>query len=353
MDEKSCQTDDRKSRMKKLWIKNTAEDKIAMLQQAESVHTGINQSAIEKDWWVTVTLFALSKCSCVPYLTFKGGTSLSKGFNLIDRFSEDIDLAIHHSFFGVESTTKSQKEKLRKASRAYVQNTLSKQLDDALREMGVTGYRIENVTYIQTQDGTSKLIDSDKDPTVIHLLYDSVVQDVITYIPPRVKIEVSCLSMDEPTEERNIHSLISEVFSEEDEIGIGFRTVLPTRTFLEKIFLLAEEFQKDNPRCLRMSRHLYDLERLMDSTYGLEALRNRQLYDTIVEHRRTYYALKYVDYNQHAPRFIKIIPPQSVIQDWAEDYANMQEHFIYGGSLPFKRLIERIEELQARIRKME
>ena len=53
-----------------------------------------------------------------------------------------------------------------------------------------------------------------------------------------------------------------------------------------------------------MSRHLYDLERLMDSTYGLEALRNRQLYDTIVEHRRTYYALKYVDYNQHAPRFI-------------------------------------------------
>lgn len=272
---------------------------------------------------------------------------------MIDRFSEDIDLAIHHSFFGVESTTKSQKEKLRKASRAYVQNTLSKQLDDALREMGVTGYRIENVTYIQTQDGTSKLIDSDKDPTVIHLLYDSVVQDVITYIPPRVKIEVSCLSMDEPTEERNIHSLISEVFSEEDEIGIGFRTVLPTRTFLEKIFLLAEEFQKDNPRCLRMSRHLYDLERLMDSTYGLEALRNRQLYDTIVEHRRTYYALKYVDYNQHAPRFIKIIPPQSVIQDWAEDYANMQEHFIYGGSLPFKRLIERIEELQARIRKME
>ncbi|WP_302778067.1 nucleotidyl transferase AbiEii/AbiGii toxin family protein [Porphyromonas uenonis] len=191
--------------MKKLWIKNTAEDKIAMLQQAESVHTGINQSAIEKDWWVTVTLFALSKCSCVPYLTFKGGTSLSKGFNLIDRFSEDIDLAIHHSFFGVESTTKSQKEKLRKASRAYVHNTLS----------------------------------------------------------------------------------------------------------------------------------------------------NRQLYDTIVKHRRTYYALKYVDYNQYAPRFIKIIPPQSVIQDWAEDYANMQEHFIYGGSLPFKRLIERIEELQARIRKME
>lgn len=71
-----------------------------------------------------------------------------------------------------------------------------------------------------------------------------MVQDIITYIPPRVKIEVSCLSMDESTEERNIHSLISEVFSEEDEIGIGFQTVLPTRTFLEKIFLLQSSFKR-------------------------------------------------------------------------------------------------------------
>ena len=326
--------------MRKLWINNTAEDRIAMLQQAESVHTGINQSAIEKDWWVTVTLCALSQCSCALFLTFKGGTSLSKGFDLIERFSEDIDLAVHHSFFEVESTTKSQKEKLRKASRAYIHNTLSKQLDDELKTMGVTGYRIENVTHIQTKDGTSKLIDSDKDPTVIHLLYDSAVQDSITYIPPRVKIEVSCLSMDEPTEVRNITSLISEAFPEEDEIGTDFRTVLPTRTFLEKIFLLAEEFQKDNPRYLRMSRHLYDLERLMDSSYGLEALGNRQLYEAIVKHRQTYYALKYVDYNLHAPGLIKIVPPTSVIHDWAEDYANMQEHFIYGDSLPFEQLVK-------------
>lgn len=339
--------------MKKLWIKHTAEDKIAMLQQAESIHKGINQSAIEKDWWVTITLSALSKCSCASHLTFKGGTSLSKGFNLIERFSEDIDLAIHHSFFGVDSTTKSQKEKLRKRSRAYIHTTLSQQLDNELKKMGVRGYRIDNVTHIQAQNGTSQLIDSDKDPTVIHLLYDSVIQDIINYIPPRVQIEVSCLSMNEPTEERKIHSLISEAFPKEDEIGVDFQTVLPTRTFLEKIFLLAEEFQKDHPRHLRMSRHLYDLERLMDSTYGLEALGNRQLYESIVEHRRTYYALKYVDYNLHTPRFIQIIPPQSVMKDWAEDYANMQEHFIYGNSLPFERLIERIEDLQARIRHME
>ena len=102
-----------------------------------------------------------------------------------------------------------------------------------------------------------------------------------------------------------------------------------------------------------MSRHLYDLERLMDSSYGLEALGNRQLYEAIVKHRQTYYALKYVDYDLHAPGLIKIVPPTSVIHDWAEDYANMQEHFIYGDSLPFEQLVKRIEELQARIRGME
>ena len=84
-------------------------------------------------------------------MIFKGGTSLSKGFGIIERFSEDIDLAISHSFFGIEKTGKSQREKLRKMSRAYIHKTLSAQLDARLKEMGVSGYSIENV-----KEGTRK-----------------------------------------------------------------------------------------------------------------------------------------------------------------------------------------------------
>ena len=76
----------------KLWINNTLEDRLAMLQQTEETHSGVNQSAIEKDWWVTVVLKALFNTSCGKWLLFKGGTSLSKGWNLINRFSEDIDI---------------------------------------------------------------------------------------------------------------------------------------------------------------------------------------------------------------------------------------------------------------------
>jgi len=339
--------------MGKLWLHNELVDRLAMLQQTEATHPGINQVAIEKDWWVTVTLKALFQTDCCDSLIFKGGTSLSKGFNIIERFSEDIDLAISHSFFGIEKTNKSQRDKRKKLARGYIQETLSAQLDAQLKDMGITGYTIENVTQVQDKNGEWKPIDSDKDPTVILLHYPSIVEDTISYIPPRVKIEISCLSMDEPTEERDIHSLICETFEEEDpEANCKIRTVVPTRTFLEKLFLLAEEFQKDKPRSVRMSRHLYDLEKLMDTEYGREALADRTLYDAIVEHRRAYYALKYVNYDLHAPATINFLIPEQAVESWKADYADMRRFFIYGQSLEFDVLIRKMVELQNRVRTM-
>jgi hypothetical protein len=329
--------------MSKLWINNELVDRLAMLQQTETGHPGINQVAIEKDWWVTVTLKALFQTDCRDSLIFKGGTSLSKGFNIIERFSEDIDLAISHSFFGIEKTSKNQRDKLRKTARKYIHEILSSQLDARLKEMGIPGYTIENVTQMQDKTGEWHPIDSDKDPTVILLHYSSIVEETISYIPPRVKIEISCLSMDEPTEEREIHSLIGESFEGEDtDVDCRIRTVVPTRTFLEKLFLLAEEFQKDKPRSVRMSRHLYDLEKMMDTQYGREALADHSLYDAIVEHRKTYYALKHVNYDLHHPDTINFMIPEQYTEAWKADYADMRRFFIYGQSLDFDVLIERI-----------
>ncbi len=334
-----------------LWINNNEADRTYMLEKTEDNHPGIGQAAIEKDWWVSVTLKALFQTDCANYLIFKGGTSLSKGWNLIERFSEDIDLAISHSFFGINKSNKSQREKLRKLSRAYIQNTLSAQLDERLKAMDITGYRIENVATVENRNGEIVPIDSDKDPTVILLQYGSLLSRKIDYIPPRVKIEISCLSMDEPVEEREIRSLICESFPDDDTDAVcRIKTVVPSRTFLEKIFLLAEEFQKDKPRSMRMSRHLYDLERLMDSDFGKMALADKTLYNAIIDHRQAYYALKYVDYSLHHPSTINILPPERVLDDWKQDYSNMQRYFIYGPSLDFELLMKRIIELQSRLR---
>lgn len=114
--------------------------------------------------------------------------------------------------------------------------------------------------------------------------------------------------------------------------------------------MLAEEFQKERPRSVRMSRHLYDLEKLMDTRYGQEALADHILYDAIVEHRKLYYALKYVNYNLHDPAAINFMIPEQVLEAWKLDYADMRRFFIYGKSLDFDMLMQRMEELQERVR---
>lgn len=106
---------------------------------------------------------------------------------------------------------------------------------------------------------------------------------------------------------------------------------------------MAEEFQKDKPRSVRMSRHLYDLEKLMDTEYGREALADRTLYDAIVEHRRAYYALKYVNYDLHAPATINFMIPEKAIESWKADYADMRRFFIYGQSLEFDELMKKYQ----------
>lgn len=326
------------------WQKHTVEEQKQLLSLT-AASEGINEVAVEKDWWVSVALKALFQTSCASDLLFKGGTSLSKGWNLIERFSEDIDISIDHTFFGTEPQNNTQLKKLRKKSRKYIHDTLSIELGEQLEKMGITNYQVENITI----DG-GRSIDTDSDPTVIHLNYESVLESEIPYITPRIKIEISCLSMREPSEEKEISSLIYANYpKQDDEIIFTVKTVSPSRTFLEKIFLLNEEFQKETPRTMRMSRHLYDIEKLMDTDFGKEALSQPTLYEEIVKHRCKYYHLGYVDYQRHHPSLISILPPIKSHKAWVEDYGEMKTNFIYGDTLTYDKLIDRITDLQERI----
>ena len=166
-----------------------------------------------------------------------------------------------------------------------------------------------------------------------------------------VKIEISCLSLKEPYQPKAIRSIISERFPDEDtQTASTIPTVLPTRTFLEKAFLLNEEYQRPNPRTIRMSRHLYDLERMMDTHYAAQALADSALYRTIVEHRRKFYRIKGIDYDTDLPDSIIFCPTGQLLDRMADDYRNMTSSFIYGTPPDFDTLIARMQELQARFR---
>jgi hypothetical protein len=128
-------------------------------------------------------------------------------------------------------------------------------------------------------------------------------------------------------------------------------TVNPERTFLEKVFLLHEEFQRppEKMRVERLSRHLYDLERLARTEYAQKALDNKELYNIIVSHRDKFSHLGGVDYAKHNPASIKIVPPTDLLPLWEKDYYEMVENMIYGEKLSFRDLIQQIEVLQKTI----
>ena len=297
-----------------------------------------------------MTLKALFQTSCREYISFKGGTSLSKGWNLINRFSEDIDLSLHHSFFGIESTTKNQREKLRRLSREYIVDKLSQELQELMHGFGLTDCTVLPITMQEGLD--AQPVAPDKDPVVLHIQYKSVLPHTSKYMLPFVKVEISCLSMDEPTEVITLESMIHAVYPDYDTDAIvQARTVRPTRTFLEKAFLLCEEFQKDNPRTLRMTRHLYDLYKLAQTPFAQEAMSDAELYHKIVQHREAYYHLKYVDYSLLLPNAISFVPPENLINEYKTDYQMMLQEYIYDTQAPdYDELLSFVQSLQERFR---
>lgn len=329
------------------WLKLPNQRKIDVLNQVSN-KTGLPSIAVEKDWWVTAALKASFDLDCSQHIVFKGGTSLSKGWNLIERFSEDIDLAIDRKFFGFEGDiSKTQIKKLRKKSCGFISTTFVSELANKF-----SNWKIGDECSVNAE----KVKQSDKDPQVIEINYSSVLEES-DYLPSHVLIEISSRSLMEPSEKREINSLIGEVNNDQPFSTKSFNisTVLPQRTFLEKIFLLHEEFSQDlkRMRTERLSRHLYDLEKLMDTEFGIVAIKDKELFFTIVNHRKKFNAIRGLDYSNHIRGKIKLIPPAGVIKEWEKDFNTMKENMIYGESLSFDSLIKRIEELQKRVNKIE
>ncbi|NDP22894.1 MAG: nucleotidyl transferase AbiEii/AbiGii toxin family protein [Paludibacter sp.] len=167
-----------------------------------------------------------------------------------------------------------------------------------------------------------------------------------------MKIEIGSRSLMEPCESVSIKSIIGELLPTADFADTDFvvQAVLPKRTLLEKTFLLHELFQSPTigKDINRMSRHLYDLEKLMDSKYCEDVLLDNTLYNEIIKHRERYSSMAGVDYSTHQPQTIGFVPPESVLKDWEKDYLLMQENMIYGESLNFNQLIARMTELNNR-----
>ena len=326
----------------KEWLKQPKEVQRELFIKI-SDQTGLPFSAVEKDWWVTHTLSIIFSMDCAKSLVFKGGTSLSKAWNLIERFSEDIDLALDREYLGFEGElSKKEIHKLRYASYDFLTTKFTCELREKFNSLGFTDV---GVKYRET-------INHDQDPLVIEIYYPKLTEKDI-YLHPGILVEVGSRSLKEPYSQRVFKTMLSEIFPDRPfaDSEITIPTVNPERTFLEKVFLLHEEFQRppQKMRVERLSRHLYDIEKLSQTPYFQKALSDKNLYDTIVAHRSKFSHLEGVDYSKHAPAYIKIVPPENLLSIWEKDYEEMVENMIYGEKLPFNELMMKIANVQRKI----
>lgn len=222
-----------------------------------SERLGVATDIVEKDYYVTMILRMLSTAEYT--IVFKGGTSLSKAYGIIDRFSEDIDITFMEHLG----------EKRRKRLKYEILKPISEEL----------GLEIKNWDSIE----------SDRDYNHYDYYYDPVADSSLGGLPPFVKLETALMSCAFPTEEREIGNYMYQALSEEepelletyDLIPFRMRVQALERTFIDKVFALCDYYMQDRAR--RNSRHLYDIYKLSKYVNKDDAL--KKMISEVREHR--------------------------------------------------------------------
>lgn len=306
---------------------------------------------IEKDFWVTWTLHALyQRLPAGPRLLFKGGTSLSKAYNLINRFSEDIDITIFRDDIDqpatveelLELSNKKRRQKLdaiRDACRDYIQGTFRERLIAVLAEdAGVQG-RVE--------------IDADDaDGQTLLLWYPEVEPRNDAYIRPVIRIECGAKSALDPHQEVTVAPYVAADAADLDLAVSGVTTINPARTFWDKIVIthgLRRWFERRGvlrQDGQRVSRHYYDLHCLANTEMGREALNNHELASDCVRHARMFFDRPDYDLATATQGTFAIAPAAAMIDLLRRDYANTAA-MVFGAAPDFDEILASVTAIDA------
>lgn len=316
-----------------------------LLFEQASVRSGIQTVAIEKDWWVTLALKALFNTPYAQHSIFKGGTSLSKAWNLVERFSEDIDIALAPEAFGMDylpEPSHSYVKQLKRKGCLFTSTALKIALENSFSALGVPANTL-GISPAPVPDDMP-----DRDPQTLFIRYPSLFTEN-SYIPSEVKMEFGVRSLKEPFSITQVESILSSAFPNPlyQEAPFSVMAVEPRKTMLEKMFLLHEKFNRSSSEVRigdRQSRHLYDLICLLDSQVAPDLLGDTTLYQQLLKHRKHYVRSPGLDYDQLIYRNLNFVPPTAFLEAFQKDYAAMQRTMIYGNSVDFDTMIHLLSD---------
>jgi len=325
-------------------------DKVALLsldQRKElfsetAARRNMQPAIVEKDFWVCWTLAKLfGHEELKKLLMFKGGTSLSKVFHLIERFSEDIDLILDWRKVTGEKPdevrSKSKQEKLNKEINEKAQGYIAADLMDMVRAV---------VSPI-----CSCAIAAD-DPHVINISYPAAFSD--EYLRPEIRLEIGPLASWFPSDTYEIQSYAAEEFPAVfAKPSCVVHAIKAERTFWEKVTILHQEAHRPEgkPLPLRYSRHYYDLALMVASDVKGQALTDIGQLEAVIEFKMRFYPSGWSKYDTAVPGTLKLMPSEHVLRALRADYASMR-NMIFGQYPAFEDVLETLKKLEDEINGM-
>lgn len=319
-------------------------DRKALFQNT-AARMGMTDAIVEKDFWVCYMLdYLFHRCTWKDKIAFKGGTSLSKAYGLIERFSEDIDLILDWRVLGYginepwEQRSNTKQDTFNKEANARAEVFLRDiflpaVVSDLTAELG------ENVhCYI---DGN--------DPQTVKIVYPNSFSD--TSILQEIRLEIGALAAWTPVRHATITPYAAEQYARLfKQPSTEVLTVLPERTFWEKATILHREAfrPEDRPFPLRYSRHYYDLYKMMQSPVKDNALQDNDLLERVVRFKDKFYRCPWARYDLAKRGTMKLLPPEYNITKLRSDYEHMQ-NMLFGEKPSFEEIINGIADLEKEI----
>jgi hypothetical protein len=328
-------------------------DRLAFFSEA-AARRDVTPIIIEKDFWVCWVLRRLMETPGLgEHLTFKGGTSLSKAYGIIDRFSEDVDLTIGRTApqiglinspleVGISRNERDRRTKaLKAAGRDYVHNEAMPALEAAIAKA------------LGSRSGWNIVFDTeDMDAQTILFEYPSVLEydasGAAGYIKPRIKLEFGARGQTEPSEQRTIMPYLALEFPGElTDAKVTVSTLSAERTFWEKATILHALHHGSKMRP-EMSRHFYDIVMMAASGVDDAALADPDLLTQVVAHKSQLFADPKASYETAALGSLRLAPTAQLSTQLRDDYRAMGEMFM---SEPptFEQLMSRIVRLEAKL----
>ena len=330
------------------FIKLNSGERKNLIQKAAN-DLGLRFDIVEKDIWVCYVLQKLFSCGKLKdNLIFKGGTCLSKAYDAIGRFSEDVDITINSNVLEIDGESQKIdkiKSRNRKAAREFVENEILPILKTAFDDdLGNENYEL---VFDEEDKNNITLFFAFPSEAGFPYIFPFKLEDSYSYIKPKIKLEFGALGGIWPSEKKIIKPYAKEILSDYfDDFEVN--TLSIKRNFIEKLLILHSITLRpeEKPINQNYSRHYYDIYSILESDLNIDPIDDLEILGAVVKNKHDFWNESWVDYSK-IKKFsdIKLIPNESRTAEIKKDYKNMEEMF-FKDFPKFEEMILKLQDFE-------